>query len=196
MNIIQAINTQLKPTVLVILTIFACVQAVSAWAGNYMVEAILFENENPSAASESNDYRAPQPMRSNATTWVLEPSMLLDDAERLEKSPDYLLHHHFSWGQEALPYRASATYTVIERNARGYIKVYADDLLFVNIDLDFQGFRMQEKRRLKLNEQHFFDHPKFGLVLRVSRLLPEEGDTDIEDDTISQQQAQELEAAR
>jgi len=63
-----------------------------------------------------------------------------------------------------------ATYTVIEQDTQGYIKIYADQLLFANIDLDFNGFRMIEKRRLKLNERHFFDHPKFGILMQVSRL--------------------------
>ena len=55
--------------------------------------------------------------------------------------------------------------------------MYADQLLFTNIDLDHNGFRMKEKRRLKLNEKHFFDHPKFGLIMQVSRLEPKK-DTD------------------
>ena len=34
----------------------------------------------------------------------------------------------------------------------------------------YLGYRMVEKRRLKLNERHYFDHPKFGLLVQVSRL--------------------------
>ncbi len=30
--------------------------------------------------------------------------------------------------------------------------------------------RLQESRKIKLNEIHYFDHPLFGLILRVSRL--------------------------
>ena len=43
-------------------------------------------------------------------------------------------------------------------------------LLFANLDIDFKGLRLKEKRRLKLNEKHYFDHPKFGILLQVSRL--------------------------
>ena len=49
-------------------------------------------------------------------------------------------------------------------------KVYATDLLFADINIDVNGYRLTEKRRLKLNEKHFFDHPKFGLLVQVSRL--------------------------
>lgn len=136
-----------------------------------MVEVLMFKNNQSSTASERHDYLPPQSMRSEATSWALEPSMLVEDAETLSESTDYQVLHHFSWGQESLPYRESATFTVYETNTQGYIKVYADDLLFINVDLDVDGFRMQEKRRLKLNERHFFDHPKFGLLVQVSRLL-------------------------
>ena len=60
--------------------------------------------------------------------------------------------------------------------------MYADQLLFTNIDLDYKGFRLKENRRLKLNEKHFFDHPKFGLLMQVSRL---ETETELEEWVLS-----------
>ena len=36
-----------------------------------------------------------------------------------------------------------------------------------------ESFRIQEKRRVKLNELHYFDHPFFGLLVRVSRVEPQ-----------------------
>jgi len=159
-----------------------------------MIEVVLFDNNNASQASESHDYVAPKSLKSIGATWALDPTMLNSAAEALQSSSDYEVRHHLSWGQESQPYEKSAAYTLIERDARGYIKVYADQLLFVNIDIDYNGFRMQEKRRLKLNEKHFFDHPKFGLLMQVSRLeladdeeidgaseLPNQEDIELED---------------
>jgi len=139
-------------------------------AKDYKVEVLVFKNLIPSRATESHNYQEPRQMTSGSDVWAIEPTMLMSQAETLNKSSDYELMHHFSWGQEALRYAASATYTVAEPNFRGAIKVYADSLLFVNLDLDYDGYRMNEKRRLKLNERHFFDHPKFGILLQVSRL--------------------------
>lgn len=169
MNAIQRIYTQkarLAATIMGLLLLMP----LTAWSKNYKVEVLIFENNNPSSATERHDYVAPKAMRSNSATWQIEPDMLVNDAAAIDKSSDYALKHHLAWGQEARPYRSSATYTVLENDTKGYIKVYADDLLFVNLDLDYKGFRMEEKRRLKLNEKHFFDHPKFGVLLRVSRL--------------------------
>jgi len=93
----------------------------------------------------------------------------MEEAESINKSSDYRLVSYLSWGQEALPTSEAAIYTLSEPNLTGWIKVYAGHLLFANLDLDFNGYRLIEKRRLKLNENHFFDHPKYGVLLRVSR---------------------------
>ncbi len=142
-------------------------------AKDYMVEVLVFENVNSGIATESQAYEAPKKMKSGSTAWAISPTMLNTEADSIIESPDYELKHHYSWGIESLPYEDSANYTIVEPESRGYIKVYADQLLFTNIDLDFKGFRMKEKRRLKLNEKHFFDHPKFGLLMQVSRLPKE-----------------------
>lgn len=147
-----------------------------ALAKDYIVEVIVFENTNQSGITEPHDYESPKKPRTNAQTWRVNKQLLGDEAEKIGQSSDYILRHHLAWGQESLPYSKSATYTVIESDTQGYIKVYADQLLFANIDIDYKGFRMTEKRRLKLNEKHFFDHPKFGLLMQVSRLKKPEID--------------------
>lgn len=79
----------------------------------------------------------------------------------------------------------------------GSLRVFESHLLFVEVDLTARfghgepsfttarpgvdagtpatfdrgptAFRISEKRRVKLNEEHYFDHPKFGALVRVSR---------------------------
>lgn len=147
-------------------------------AKDYKVEVLVFENINASLATESQAYEAPKKMKFGSSSWAISPTMLNSEAESIQNSPDYELKHHYSWGIESLPYEDSANYTIVETESQGYIKVYAEQLLFTNIDLDYKGFRMTEKRRLKLNEKHFFDHPKFGILMQVSRLAEEEPKTD------------------
>ncbi len=158
-------------------SVFAAFFTIDAYAKDYMVEVLIFENEQASPATESHAYDAPKKMKSGSKAWVIEPSMLLEETEALGNSSEFEVKQHYSWGIESLQYEDSANYTILDDESRGYIKVYADQLLFTNIDLDYKGFRMKEKRRLKLNEKHFFDHPKFGLLMQVSR-LPEEIDED------------------
>lgn len=178
MNIIQLINT--KPRLITISILLLLVPTSNIQAKDYMVEVLVFENNIEARATESHEYTAPREMKFEAETWELESSMLLEQAQAIVDSSDYELVHHFSWGQESLPYEDSATFNVYEDKAQGFIKIYAEQLLFANIDLDYDGYRMQEKRRLKLNEKHFFDHPKFGLLLQVSRLEVEEEELELE----------------
>ena len=147
-----------------------------AQAKEYKIEALIFKNLNGSRASESHHYQPPKSVESEAQTWLVKPSMLLKEAQALKQSPDYQLLHYYSWGQEVLPSSQAAVYNLIETELSGWIKVYARTLLFANLDIDLDGYRMTENRRLKLDEEHYFDHPKFGVILRVSRLLPNEKD--------------------
>lgn len=77
----------------------------------------------------------------------------------------------------------------------GSVQIFENRLLFVDLDIknEFGGdaysrslsfaetdtsrpagiYRLKEKRRVKLNEIHYFDHPFFGALVRVSRWQPE-----------------------
>ena len=153
----------------IVTIVFALFANVSV-AKDYKIEVLIFQNQEDQRAYESKDYVEPTVLETEAITWPLEPSMLLEQAEALNVSNQYRLMQHLSWGQESLPLSLSAAYRVDEAEINGWIKIYAKDLLFANLDLDYLGYRMFEKRRLKLNEKHFFDHPKFGVLLQVSRL--------------------------
>lgn len=174
-------NSKLFTMVFLIVS-FAVLSTQTAQAKDYKVEVLVFKNLNESRASESHHYQPPKKPSSNASTWYVAPSMLLNEAARLKKSSDYQLLHHYSWGQEALPVSRAASYSLIETDLSGWVKVYANTLLFANLDLELDGYRMTEKRRLKLNEKHFFDHPKFGILMRVSRLLPKKIEADTKTD--------------
>lgn len=151
-----------------------------AYARDYKVEILVFENNKSSVATERNTYTPPKPMKSASKSWALTPSLLLSEANKINASSDYQLKHHYAYGVKSLPYQKSANFTMLETDIKGYVKIYADQLLFANMDLDFNGFRMTQKRRLKLNEKHFFDHPKFGLLLQVSRLEKPKTTLDLE----------------
>ena len=166
------LSRRVKPLLSIglVTSVIAALTISTASAKDYKVEVLVFENLNASTATESHAYEAPERMKSASSAWIIQPTMLNAEAARIQKSGDYVLKHHYSWGIESLPYQKSANYNIVETDSHGYIKVYADQLLFTNIDLDFKGFRLKENRRLKLNEKHFFDHPKFGLLMQVSRL--------------------------
>lgn len=169
-NILKRTKTSKRKATLLTLSVFF--SAVTA-AKDYQVEAIIFENLNNFTAYESTRYRAVSEQVSRSKTWALDADLLVDDAKAIAQSPKYRILGHYSWGQEALPTSEAAVQKLQQNELHGWIKVYASHLLFANVDINFKGFRMTEKRRLKLNEKHFFDHPKFGILLQVSRLQDE-----------------------
>ena len=82
-------------------------------------------------------------------------------------------------------------YQILDLIFDGTIKLRSSRFLHVDVDIayfpeSFKGdeeemtrdlayqqadyVRLQETRKIKLNEIHYFDHPLFGLILRVSRL--------------------------
>ena len=162
-----------------VLIIAACSATNFAFAKDYKVEVLIFENLQQQTALESYQYQQIEDISSKAELWSIEPSMLLNEVERLKASEDYQLLYYYSWAQQSLPVSESAAMNVLEEFMHGWIKIYAGHLLFINLDLDYKGYRLTEKRRIKLNEKHFFDHPKFGVLIQVSRHEAEEEDLEM-----------------
>ena len=53
--------------------------------------------------------------------------------------------------------------------------MYLSRYLHVELDLIFEGsdglrYRLAERRRVRSNENHYFDHPAFGVIARITRL--------------------------
>ena len=54
----------------------------------------------------------------------------------------------------------------------GFFRLQRGHLIHMVTDMEYSRnqtvYRLNEKRRFKLNETHYFDHPKFGILARVS----------------------------
>lgn len=166
------------------LILFAVISSVLlpsvALSKDYKVEILVFENLIEHQTYESYKHKEIEEIDTESEVWLIEPTMLLEEVVSFEESEDYLLLHHYSWGQESLDYNETAVVNLTESNISGWVKIYANQLLYVNLDLDFKGYRMSEKRRIKLDEKHFFDHPKFGILIQVSRLEEDEENLELD----------------
>ena len=59
------------------------------------------------------------------------------------------------------------------RNLQGTVKLEIDRLMFLDLEFiydheEFGIVQLREKRRIKLNELNYFDHPLFGIITLVS----------------------------
>ncbi len=121
----------------------------------------------------------------------------------LKLSSGYRPIHHVAWEQpELIKSRAKKVHIKNpEAKINGTVNLRGGHLLHLDLDISYfidlftesvtafaeEGVdadeeitmsgtyaQMQETRRIKLNELHYFDHPLFGVIMRVTRLQVEE----------------------
>lgn len=111
-------------------------------------------------------------------------SALLGSGNRIVQSARWVLN--------ARTYQNATTFNLSTGNLRAFLKIYKTSLIFADLNMGLiasapatevnstSGFTtansyqppaplffINEKRRLKFKEIHYFDHPKFGVILGV-----------------------------
>ena len=110
----------------------------------------------------------------------------------LQQGGDYAVLYHRAWRQLAYSTANAADYPVHSfsddnRNSiEGTIRLVRERYLHLNVDLllmesagskpglysdgpgNIPAYRLTEKRRIKSSELHYFDHPKFGMLVMVT----------------------------
>ena len=102
----------------------------------------------------------------------------------LEQSRGYRVLFHRAWRQLAydrehgVPYPVRTLSDPGNDNVEGFVKLLRERFLHLDIDLflrpdpamseDQRVYHLQETRRVRSGEVHYFDHPKFGVIARVT----------------------------
>ena len=147
--------------------LFATVSSDIYARGNYHVEVIIFKQQGSAPGNKPPEFtNAPN----FAKTWPSKTVYLNSHAQKMRNSGKYQILTHSAWGQRSASYNKSAAKTLAINGISGFIKIYATQLLIADIKLNFEGHALSERRRLKLNEVHYFDNNGFGVLMRVSRL--------------------------
>jgi Peptidoglycan-binding protein, CsiV len=159
----------------------------------YEVEVIVFENRMPDL--EGGELWRNVPDKSadsdiaeaiNAGEPAPADSSLAAAADALEKSGRHHVLAHLRWQQTAEAKSVSKPVKIANADGGldGALRFYLSRYLLVDLNLllretasggIFGGaaaeppvYRLSEYRRVKLLETHYFDHPKFGALVRVS----------------------------
>lgn len=143
--------------------------SVAQASGNYHIEVVVFDNVNTGSGTNTYGGNQVAALPSSGKTWRYSNAYLNGYASKLRNSSAYHVLQHTAWGQKSAGYTRSAAKQLSGNNMNGWVKVYATSLLFAQLDINFRGHHIKERRRLKLNEVHYFDNAGFGLLLRVSR---------------------------
>lgn len=95
--------------------------------------------------------------------------------DKLRRSPGYRPLLMLAWVQSV---KSNSLGTAVQiqnpsGSINGFFRLQRGHYLHMITDLEFspdgtQIYRLNEKRRFKLNETHYLDHPKFGVIARVS----------------------------
>ncbi len=94
---------------------------------------------------------------------------------KLQNSAGYRSLLHIAWTQDVGPHRVGTAVQIQDPSGRvnGYFRIQRGHYLHMISDLEYSPngsviYRLNEKRRFKLNQIHYLDHPKFGIIARVS----------------------------
>ena len=146
----------------------------------------------------------PDPPSRAAVTWLPKSQFRLT-AQRnaLARSAPYRPIAHFAWRQ-AVTDRQRAKPVEVPAGNRNPERAYVDGLVrvsverYLHLDLNLRlhlrattteatsleygvpEIRLRQKRRMRSNEQHYFDHPRFGVIALITPYEPVEVAPEIE----------------
>jgi hypothetical protein len=176
--------------VALVLTWFALTPALAAAPGassaNYEVEVLVFETQLPDLEGSELWTKAPKPVDATAIT-----------AEQLAPTNDFnsmltalhadnrfrvLLHMRWAQTAEAKSNGPPMQLATANDELSGTLKFYLSRFLHLELNVSLQpqtnagvpvgenapSYSISEQRRVKSNELNYFDHPKFGVLVRVS----------------------------
>ena len=135
--------------------------------------------EIPAQEANAPEAPAPQPPPPDARFEPLPPDrmLLIPEFQRLRNSKQYRPLVHLGWRQQILGPRQSVARPLYEQagtvSIEGLLRVYTETFLHVDLDLtlrvsDDGSYRLNDSRRLRSGETHYFDHPRFGVLLRLT----------------------------
>lgn len=169
------------------------VQAASAEKeSSYEIEVVVFENRQPDligdellARDAETRIRKLESAVSSPEAAVSEPYLRPAITSLLEQDGHYRVLAHQHWQQTidartvAKPVRVAAANP---DELEGTIRFFMSRHLHLDVNLLFREgvagaersggvvYRLSEQRKLKSQETHYFDHPKFGVLVRVMPL--------------------------
>ena len=149
----------------------------------YKIELVIFSQDMPNTEvfdQTESEIVWPRNIvkRSSYEKVDSEDMGLLESYAKLARNNNYNPLKHVAWIQGVKENRLSIAVQLGrgDPTIKGFFRIQRGHLLHMIADLEYSPYsdmgsviyRLKEKRRFKLNEIHYLDHPKFGMLARVS----------------------------
>jgi len=174
---------------LLVLLVFTLV-SINLYADErlYKIEVIVFsQNSADTEVFEQTETKIDWPKRvvARSSYKKVDPEymMLNDSFAKLARGKNYYPLMHVAWVQAVESNRSSTAVQITNPQGTldGFFRLQRGNLIHMIADIEYSPdlyegsviYRLNEKRRFKLNETHYLDHPKFGIIARVSPVTEE-----------------------
>ena len=167
-------NKVIKNTLIIL---FLGFYSACLWAKNFRIEVLVFHQNSPTSEvfqQAETELTWPKTIQQD-----FRDNILLQNAYfSLIANKAYQPVWYKSWVQSVASNRVSDAMPIKQQSngdlLNGFVRVQRGHYLHLLIDLEYSPnnpiYRINEKRRIKLNEIHYFDHPKFGVIATVKPL--------------------------
>ena len=192
--------SRIIPALLLIVTLAVPATALAAAdkENTYNVEVLVFATRLPQFdgdelwTRETTAAVAPGGIDALPPGPTAPPNILAAAANDLAKDGRFRILAYYSWIQAAdaksasRPVLLSGTRTKNPDELTGTIRLYLSRYLHLDLNLNYAekttddaspgedsgmiAYRINEQRRVKSQETHYFDHPKFGALIRLTPL--------------------------
>lgn len=160
------------------LLFIVCLMSISGSvaARSYKIELIIFA-QNTATSETFNEMTShiKWPARvANLSDFNSATKSLNGHYAKLAASQKYQPLIHVAWTQNIGSNRVGRAVKISTPRGtiNGFFQVQRGHLVHMKADFEYSAggviHRIHEKRRFKLKETHYFDHPKFGIIARVS----------------------------
>lgn len=166
---------------IVLLGLVLSTASSNIWADrNFRIEVLVFRQDSPT--SEIFDQAESLLVWPNTINPNFVENIYLQKAYySLSANIAYKPVLYKSWIQSVGAGRISAAVPIKKDNLlNGFVRLQRGHYVHLLIDLEYAPdrvytetpviYRINEKRKVKLNEIHYFDHPKFGVIATVRPL--------------------------
>ena len=190
-------QSMIKQTTLWVLALLLLLGSHSAAARWYYIELIVFEQSAPNSEifeqivseikwprkltelTNTRHSKAALAQLPLANARLRSQDFVLHGSNRkLLNSPNYTPVLHVAWLQSVKENKKGGPIHIIKNPGvsgynpiDGYVRLERGDLLHLKVDLEYKKgpnyYRLNERRRIRLNEIHYLDHPKFGVIVTV-----------------------------